>query len=79
MEQQVNVSNLSQQEIDAAYPEYMSFAACSKELGVRFQQVYQRAVVRGKMRWISAGKHKLVLKADVDSWKKVRAEYFSNE
>lgn len=57
--------------------DYMSFADAAKKLDVRFQQVYQRAVVRNKMRWIDAGKRKMVHKADVAAWAAIRREYFS--
>jgi hypothetical protein len=57
-----------------AESQYVPFAECAKVLGVRFQQVYQRAVVRGKMRWIETPKHKLVHVDDVQAWAAIRAE-----
>lgn len=76
MQEQKAVAAASNQQPDLS--QYMKFAECSKLLGVRFQQVYQRAVVRGKMQWIESGKSKYVLKADVSAWQKVREIYFAD-
>jgi len=57
--------------------EYITFAAAAKSLDVRFQQVYQRAVIRNKMRWVDTGKRKIVHKDDVEAWRSVRKEYFA--
>jgi excisionase family DNA binding protein len=73
--EQTQVVENTQPEANAeAHADYIPFAEAAKTLGVRFQQVYQRAVVRGKMRWVDAGKRKLVHKADVQAWAKIRAE-----
>jgi len=57
--------------------DYMSFAEAAKQLDVRFQQVYQRAVVRSKMRWVEGKKRKMVHKDDVKQWGISRKEYFA--
>ena len=58
---------------------YIPFAEAAKELGVRFQQVYQRAVIRNKMRWEDTGKRKVVHKDDVAEWAKIRVQYFADK
>jgi len=52
--------------------EYVKFAEAAKICQVRFQQVYQRAVVRGKMQWKDEGKFKTVRLADVEKWRDER-------
>jgi hypothetical protein len=59
--------------------EYIKFNDAAKRLGVRFQQVYQRAVVRGKMRWVEEGKSKYVHIDDVAEWERVRDDYFAKK
>lgn len=68
----------AQAALDAQHPEYMSFGDAAKQLGVRFQQVYNRAVDRKKMQWLEVGKRKLVLRTDVEAWAKVREAYFAD-
>jgi len=54
---------------------YEKFNQARLRLNCRFQQVYQRAVVRNKMRWIELGKAKYVRVEDVDEWLKYRKEH----
>ena len=56
---------------------WVSFNDAAKRLNVRFQQVYQRAVVRGKMEWRQVGKQKQVTEKSIEEWEKVREAYFS--
>jgi hypothetical protein len=51
---------------------YISFKQASDLLGVRFQQVFQRAVVRNKMPWRAGEKHKEVAESAVLEWKAMR-------
>ncbi len=71
----VEIEEVKEPKVDLT--DYMSFAEAAKSLGVRFQQVYQRAVVRSKMHWVDGGKRKMVLKADVAEWAVIREQYFA--
>ncbi len=48
---------------------YIKFSEAALICKCRFQQVYQRAVVRGKMSWRDEGKFKTVSLKDVEEWK----------
>jgi predicted alpha/beta hydrolase family esterase len=52
---------------------WMSFGEAARSLGVRYQQLYQRAVVKGKMLWRSTPAHE-VAAADVEAWRVARAK-----
>jgi len=51
---------------------YVTFANAAIMLGVRYQQVFQRAVTKNKMRWIQTPVNHVML-ADVLEWKEKRA------
>ena len=51
--------------------EYVTFSRASEILGVRYQQVFQRAVVKGKMKWFQSPVNHVLLK-DVMDWKTKR-------
>ncbi len=74
---QKEVKEVEVKEPEVNVKDYMSFAEAAKSLGVRFQQVYQRAVVRSKMRWIDGGKRKMVHKDDIAEWAVIREQYFA--
>jgi hypothetical protein len=59
-------------ESDFAASEYVSFADAARFVGVRYQQVFQRAVVKGKMSWRQVPENQ-VLFADAVAWKDKRA------
>lgn len=51
---------------------YITFANAAQMLQVRYQQVFQRAVVKNKMRWIQTPVNHVLL-ADVLEWKEKRS------
>jgi hypothetical protein len=58
-------------EKENAEPNYISFGFAAKVLGVRYQQVYSRAVTKNKMRWIERGLLHVHLD-DVKKWNEIR-------
>ncbi len=51
---------------------YIKFAEAAKICQCRFQQIYQRAVVRDKMKYIDEGKFKTVRLVDVEQYRDER-------
>jgi hypothetical protein len=58
-------------ESDSAQFGYISFADAAVMLSVRYQQVFQRAVTKGKMRWIQTPVNHVMVE-DVLAWKAMR-------
>jgi len=56
---------------DFAPNSYITFAEAATMLNVRYQQVFQRAVDKGKMRWMQNPTNHVML-ADVLEWKQKR-------
>jgi hypothetical protein len=52
---------------------YVTFAQAAEIVGVRYQQVFQRAVVKGHMTWKQTPTNQVLL-ADVLEWKAKRAK-----
>jgi hypothetical protein len=52
-------------------PRYVTFAQAAEMLNVRYQQVFQRAVVKGKMRWMQTPVNHVMFD-DVMEWKAKR-------
>jgi hypothetical protein len=61
---------------DAEYG-FVTFAEAARLLGVRYQQVYQRAVVKAKMTWHYTTSNFVSLK-DVEEWREARAKRVEN-
>jgi hypothetical protein len=62
--------------IDEASPAgggYITFAEAAELLGIRYQQVFQKAVVKGKLRWQQTTSNFVSL-ADVQKWAQERIE-----
>jgi hypothetical protein len=62
--------------IDEADPDnggYITFAEAAELLGIRYQQVFQKAVVKGKLRWQQTTANFVAL-ADIRKWAQERAE-----
>lgn len=56
--------------------DYVSFSEAAEQMGVRFQQVYQRAE-KGKLGVVKTlFNKKLILKSELAKWKVSREEYF---
>jgi hypothetical protein len=53
-------------------PNYVSFGFAAKVLGVRYQQIYARAITKNKMRWIEKGLLHVHVD-DVKTWIEIRA------
>jgi hypothetical protein len=58
-------------DVNESAPQYVTFAQAAEMLGVRYQQVFQRAVVKGKMRWMQTPVNHVMLE-DVMAWKAKR-------
>jgi len=59
-------------ESDFANDGYVTFAQAAEIVGVRYQQVFQRAVDKGKMTWKQTPVNHVLL-ADVMEWKNKRS------
>jgi valyl-tRNA synthetase len=57
---------------------YISFRAIAEELGVRYQQVYQRCFKQNKLRVRTINKKYYGCYADVKAWKISRQRYFES-
>jgi hypothetical protein len=58
-------------DVNESAPQYITFAQAAEMLSVRYQQVFQRAVVKGKMRWMQTPVNHVALE-DVLVWKAKR-------